>query len=251
MGANATTACCTDEEDDLPGGNEDRPGYAPLPKMSPLLSFGNKYSAGCRSFGTVISTVVPVDRKGKPKPSLSSHTVFFEDDDSAAKRAVAKQSIIEGATLLKKALNAGQETLVHCEWGQNRSGAICAAFAVLYLRWSADDAIEYVRQQNETERLYYGQNPMSNPVFNEIVKEIECKREELLADASPVVSTPQQVALAAEARHVARSPQRFVGTTVMLPQSPQWSAATQQNTQTRWHALSMQPSHPAWNFSAR
>eukprot|EP00913_Durusdinium_trenchii_P001404 g1299.t1 len=148
-------------------GCDDCPGYAPLPKMNPFLSCGNQYSAAHGNFQHVISTVVPKNADGTPNPQLSTHQILFDrlSEDEHGKEVgaavqKAKQCILQGAQLLRQALGAKQRTLVHCEWGQNRSGSICCAFAVLYLGWSASAAIRYFREQNLVERHYSGQSPM-------------------------------------------------------------------------------------------
>ncbi|OLP86730.1 Pentatricopeptide repeat-containing protein, chloroplastic [Symbiodinium microadriaticum] len=180
--------------EELPPGCEDVPGYAPLPKMSPFLSCGNQYSAAHGNFAQVISTVTPRNVDGKPNPQLSTHKVFFDDQhghESESALAHAKKLILEGAALVRQAVAAQQRTLVHCEWGQNRSGSICCAFAVLYLGWSAEDAVRYFRDQNLVERHYQGQHPMSNAGFNNLLKEIESQRSQLLGHVAPLAPPPK------------------------------------------------------------
>lgn len=174
------------ERKKLPKGSADLPGHAHLPRMSPFLYVGNQYSACLKDFDTVISTVTPYDRDGKPDSSLSSHTLLFEDKhgkESAAAAALAWTRIVEGAALVAKAVSTRQRTLVHCEWGQNRSGSICCAFAVLHLKWSSKDAIKYLREQNLADRHYDGQCPMSNQVFNRMLVKLEKERTQLLRAA--------------------------------------------------------------------
>ncbi|CAK9017859.1 unnamed protein product [Durusdinium trenchii] len=195
-----TCSCDQASEDSSVCGCDDCPGYAPLPKMNPFLSCGNQYSAAHGNFQHVISTVVPKNADGTPNPQLSTHQILFEDEHGKEVGAAvqkAKQCILQGAQLLRQALGAKQRTLVHCEWGQNRSGSICCAFAVLYLGWSASAAIRYFREQNLVERHYSGQSPMSNSAFNKLLEEIERDRMQLLSvmgEASPMSPPPQVIA---------------------------------------------------------
>jgi len=83
-----------------------------------------------------------------------------------------------------------QRTLVHCEWGQNRSGSICCAYAILHKGWAADDAIAYMQARNFADRQYVGQSPMSNKCFNEIMRHLEREHEDQLEDASVQKARP-------------------------------------------------------------
>merc|ERR1712232_1215380 len=69
---------------------------------------------------------------------------------------------------------------VHCEYGQNRSGSIVCAYAVLHLRWTADAAISYMRERNFADRHYDDQEPMCNPLFCQIIAELERDRATIL-----------------------------------------------------------------------
>mmetsp|Transcript_98816 Transcript_98816/g.178398 ORF Transcript_98816/g.178398 Transcript_98816/m.178398 type:complete len:220 (+) Transcript_98816:115-774(+) len=167
----------------LPNGYEDLPGYACLPRMSPLLCVGNQYGASLSDFDIVISTITPKDRSGRLNSKLSSFALLFEDEhgrESASEATLAQERIVEGAALVATAIKARRHTLVHCEWGQNRSGSICCAFAVLYLQWSAKDAIKYLRAQNHAQRQYVGQSPMSNPCFNRLMLKLEKQRAKIV-----------------------------------------------------------------------
>jgi hypothetical protein len=96
------------------------------------------------------------------------------------------------------AITAGKAVLVHCAWGQNRSCAICCAFAVLHRGMSAIDAIAYVRERNLIERRYAGQHPpggaMHNKAFREIIAEIERERDAAQPPAMPMAA-PQATGL--------------------------------------------------------
>jgi len=157
-------------------GNEDAPGYVQLPEISPLLFFGNKRSAAHGTFEVVVSAVYPVDANRKPDLSLATHFLPFsdqagrEDDDGAT---CALWSIICGVHVVDTAIQNGQRTLVHCEWGQNRSGAIICAYAVLCRSWGAQAAIHYARHCNRKERVYQGQSAMHNVVFCKIIHLLE------------------------------------------------------------------------------
>jgi len=175
--------CCS-RPSRLVDGYLDKPGFAQLPSFSPLLHVGNQYSPAFGDFNIVLSTVMPKGGDGKDKPELSSHGLFFEDEhgrEVAAKARLARRLIVQGAALVRKSVRAGQRTLVHCEWGQNRSGSICCAYAVLYLGWSARAAIAYMRAQNRKQRQYKGQVPMSNRCFNRILAELEKTRRAMQA----------------------------------------------------------------------
>jgi len=166
-------------------GYEDMPGYCHVEQISPLLFVGNARSAACGEFDAVISTVTPLSRNGDPAPELSTSELKFEDQQGAESEkdaAAARQYIIRGAAVLASSIDEGRRTLVHCEWGQNRSGAICCAYAVLFGGWSAADAMEYFRSCNRRDRCYLGQMPMHNQVFNGIIHQLEEYRQGLTPD---------------------------------------------------------------------
>ncbi|CAE7515256.1 unnamed protein product [Symbiodinium pilosum] len=211
-------------QEELPPGCEDVPGYAPLPSMSPFLSCGNQYSAAHGNFAQVISTVIPRNKDGKPNPQLSTHQLLFDDQhgrESESALAHAKRLILEGAALVKQAVAAQQRTLVHCEWGQNRSGSICCAFAVLYLGWTAEEAVRYFRDQNLLERRYQGQHPMSNSSFNNLMKEIEGERSKLLGHVAPLAPPPKIIVPGGS--RTGGGIERFTGASEMRPHQFQLS----------------------------
>lgn len=183
--------CGSGEEEDMEcdcDGTEDVPGFATLPRFSRLLAVGNRNSAANGDFDVVISTVVPRDQDGEEDASLSTHQILFDDGLGTETKegiAFAKERILEGAGLVAAAVQAGRRTLVHCEWGQNRSGSICCAYAVLYQGWAAKDAIAYLRKQNRNERQYEGQHPMCNRVFNKLVRELERERDRRRVSPAP------------------------------------------------------------------
>jgi hypothetical protein len=164
----------------LPKGHSDLPGVAHLPSISPLLYVGNERAAAFNkhSYDTVISTTTPVSLTGDPDPNLSTHAVLFDDTEDAASQTpeAAREHFLEGARLVDAAVKAGKRVLVHCEWGQNRSCAVCCAYAVLFAGWSADDAVAYVRERNLADRLYEGQGrdgdsggAMHNKLFVDLI----------------------------------------------------------------------------------
>lgn len=174
--------CLLVDIDRLPYGCDDTPGFASLPQISPLLYVGNRYSPCCGDFDVVISTVVPVDEAGDPCSELSTHQFFFPDcqgKERASQAERARRRIVAAAAAVADAVRDDKTTLVHCEWGQNRSCAVCCAYAVLYLGWEANAAIAYLRTQNHRERAYIGQSPMRNPTFNKILQELERTRSQL------------------------------------------------------------------------
>jgi len=157
-------------------GSADMPGLACVPRISPLLFAGNQYSAASEAFDEVISTCVPLDLDGHPAEHLCTTPLPFDEEEgleSEEAAAAAARCIIAGAHAVNEALESGKITLVHCEYGQNRSGAICCAYAVLFKQWTAQDAIRYFRRCNLRDRHYLNQRPMNNKVFNGVVQQLE------------------------------------------------------------------------------
>ena len=190
-------------------GCADSPGVSHLPRISPLLWVGNEIAPSVGSFDVVVSTVPPRScRTGARQPELTTHAIMFADgqgSETAAGVAFAKRCILEGAECVAAAVAAGKSVLVHCAWGQNRSCAICCAFAVLHRSMSANEAIDYVRERNIAERSYAGQQPpggaMHNRVFREIIRELERERD---AEAEETAETAEEAAAreaAAGTRH--------------------------------------------------
>eukprot|EP00965_Chrysotila_dentata_P146114 4825960-Pleurochrysis_carterae.AAC.8 len=102
-------------------------------------------------YDVVISTCKPVDAYGCSASSFTTVSLMFEDGrgrESGEEVHVARKLISKGASIVKEAIAADKRVLVHCAWGQNRSCSICCAYAVVYLGWSANDAIDYVRECN-------------------------------------------------------------------------------------------------------
>eukprot|EP00928_Gymnodinium_smaydae_P074336 TRINITY_DN57396_c0_g1_i1.p1 TRINITY_DN57396_c0_g1~~TRINITY_DN57396_c0_g1_i1.p1 ORF type:complete len:222 (+),score=49.18 TRINITY_DN57396_c0_g1_i1:65-667(+) len=167
----------------LKRGCDDKPGVSHLPEISELLWVGNERAAACGSYDVVVSTIVPRDSDGEKAPKLTTHAVLFEDKQGKEEKdevEVAREAILKGAEIVASAIADGKRTLVHCSWGQNRSCAICCAYAILYRRMSAADAIRYVQERNLADRRYYGQQPpggaMHNRVFCELLGSLEEKR---------------------------------------------------------------------------
>lgn len=157
-------------------GYADVPGFVEVPHISPLLYIGNQYSAASGEFDEVISACMPLDLDGYPAKQLCNKTVLFDDWEgleSEQAAAAAAHSIVAGAELVNDALDSGKRTLVHCEYGQNRSGAICCAYAVLFKQWTAMEAIDYFRCCNLRDRCYVDQRPMNNDIFNSIIEQLE------------------------------------------------------------------------------
>jgi len=163
-------------------GCDDKPGFAHLPAVSRLLFVGNRFSAAFDRFDAVISTCTPVDCRGKGAPKLSTHRLRFNDTMTWQVRRLARKRFGEGAAVIAKSVAAGKRVLVHCEYGQNRSGAIACSYAVLCRGWTAERAIEYMRKQNLADRSYDSQYPMHNDVFNSLLEEFERDRARLLAE---------------------------------------------------------------------
>ncbi|KAL1510877.1 hypothetical protein AB1Y20_005709 [Prymnesium parvum] len=171
----------------------DSPGVCHLHAFDPRLYVGNEVAAAHGDFDVVVSTVCPRGRDGVAALQLTTHAVMFADgqgreSDEAAE--LARQCILRAAALVEAAVASGKTVLVHCAWGQNRSCAICCAFAVLYRGFGADEAIAYVRERNLAERSYRGQQPprggaMHNAVFCELVARIERDRAALIEPKEP------------------------------------------------------------------
>ena len=128
--------------------------------------------AAGRPFDFVPSTVEPVDVATFDPTNLSSAKFLFPDKVGAEKDGdvvVARRNIVEGARALDAALRDGARSLVHCAFGQNRSAAICVAYAVLYRSWDAKDAGAYARSAIADARDYRHQRPFHNARFQEIV----------------------------------------------------------------------------------
>jgi len=160
----------------LPKGNEDIPGYAELTQFHPLLHVGNELAAASGDFLEVISACCPKDLGGRKDNSLTTQAIRFEDcrgEETEEQQAWARKSIREGAASVERALANGKSTLVHCAYGQNRSPAICCAYAVLYLGWSSQKAIAYVRGRSREQRIYRGQDAIHNSVFHSILLELQ------------------------------------------------------------------------------
>lgn len=161
-------------------GHADLPGFVEVPHMSPLLCIGNQYSPASEEFDEVISACMPLDLDGCPAKHLCTKAIPFHDLEGLESKeasSVAAESIVAGARLVNDALEHGKRTLVHCEYGQNRSGAICCAYAVLFKHWTAKDAINYFRCCNLRDRHYLDQRPMNNEVFNSIIEQLEPKHD--------------------------------------------------------------------------
>lgn len=143
-----------------------------------MLHVGNEIAASHAPpgyFRCVLSTVPALDRNLARAPAHTTVKLYFLDGmgrESLAGESFARSCIVKGAHAVGAALDKGERTLVHCSFGQNRSTAICICWAILYRGWSADDAVEYVVQQNKLHRQYYGQSPCSNPSFIRILRAI-------------------------------------------------------------------------------
>lgn len=174
--------CCIDLKA-LPYGCDDLPGYASLPIISPLLYVGNRFAPSFGDFDIVISTVTPVDEDGDRCSELSTHQFLFEDcqgRERADQVARARRRIVQAAAAVAAGIREDKSTLVHCQWGQNRSCSVCCAYAIIYLGWEANAAIAYLRNQSHRERSYLGQSPLCNRTFNKILQELERTRGHLV-----------------------------------------------------------------------
>tara|TARA_Y100001970_G_scaffold291282_1_gene427847 strand:- start:1435 stop:2025 length:591 start_codon:yes stop_codon:yes gene_type:complete len=104
------------------------------------------------------------------KPGETRH-IFLDRESHIQAKETAKQFIIEGADYIHNHIQKSQEPLlVHCHMGINRSGAMLAAYAILYLNWNANQAREYIRNQNLIQRaLPYA---VTNKTFYKIIEEL-------------------------------------------------------------------------------
>ena len=163
----------------LPSGNRDRPGCAALPRFHASLFVGNEVAADAaaragRPFSFVLSTVEPVcSATAEARRDLSTVECHFPDKVGREKDhdvVLARERIVEGAAALDAALAAGGgSALVHCAWGQNRSVAICVAWAVLYRSWDSRDAARYARDAVRAGRAYDRPRPLHNDRFVQIL----------------------------------------------------------------------------------
>lgn len=168
----------------LPHGNRDRPGHSALKRFHPALCVGNEIAASLaveakRPFAYVLSTVSPLDVATlEATPSLSSTVLRFPDKTGAEKDkdvVLARKMILDGARDLHRGLATVPKdgrALVHCAWGQNRSVAICVAWAVIYKNWTPQDAIRYARDQCDLQRTYRHRRPLHNERFVEILRSL-------------------------------------------------------------------------------
>lgn len=172
--------CFSSSQRELASGKEDRPGCASLPQFHRNLYIGNEVAAAVASypFDAVISTAPPVDQNGEEATGLTTHAIHFNDmgggEDKTHKR-LARKKIVQGAQDLRDCLVSGKRTLVHCTYGQNRSAAVCCAYAVLYADWSGSDAIHYVRSRAKSGgQRHYASNRgvLYNEVFCDIIMEL-------------------------------------------------------------------------------
>ena len=185
-------------EDPRPFGNHDLPGWVHLPNISPLLYVGNQRAPQQETFDVVVATV----HTPHTNPRATTHNLHFDDQRGAETNAevhVAKSRIRQGAKIVHDAVQNQKRVLVHCAWGQNRSCSICCAYAVLYLNWTADRAIQYCREANVAGRSYRGQKPpnggaMHNLVFCTLVAELEKENmDETRNDESSPIRAMTQV----------------------------------------------------------
>lgn len=169
-------------EDD---GSRDQPGIAHLPRFHRALDVGNAVAAAWahdqkRPYTVVLSTATPCTAKWPydASPELSTLTYFWRDGcgrETPAAEAVAKERIVAAAKALNDALDAlgdDERALVHCAWGQNRSNAVCVAWAVIFQAWKPDDAIGYAREMCRRQRTYANPRPLHNQVFVAILRSL-------------------------------------------------------------------------------
>ncbi|KAJ8598418.1 hypothetical protein CTAYLR_007658 [Chrysophaeum taylorii] len=163
-------------------GNRDTPGFARLERFHPSLDVGNEVAAAHaasrrRSYAVVLSTVTP--RNSSPPyaedPSLTTLEFKWHDQcgrETPAGEAVAKRKIVEAARALDEAISSlsdGERVLVHCAWGQNRSNAICVAWACLFRKWTPQAAVAYAKAACCDQRRYANPRPLHNDVFVNIL----------------------------------------------------------------------------------
>ena len=167
-------------------GNRDTPGYAALPRFHPALCVGNSIAASVAKeagepFAFVLSAVPPRDAAtfvNVPELSSTHEEFYFFDSEGAEKDpdgSLARDKIEAGAAAVSAALReiGDGRALVHCSWGQNRSIAICCAWAVIYGGWAPEDACAYAREAViSSDRRYKPKRPLNNEVFIAIVAEL-------------------------------------------------------------------------------
>lgn len=128
-----------------------------LGKIHPNLFLGNVDAARHVARGTTpIQNLVCVASRATCQypvaPGIEQYA--FDTDIPDALRMSQREFesfTTPAAQWIREALQRGP-TLVHCYAGINRSVASIVAYAMVYRGWSADDAIRYIRVQNETHR---------------------------------------------------------------------------------------------------
>lgn len=167
-------------------GSRDLPGIARLSRFDPALDVGNSVAAAAardnnREYAVVVSTVTPraACHPFDEMPDLSTMSFHWPDGcgrETPAGEAIARGRIVAAARALNDALDglksSKKRALVHCSWGQNRSNAICVAYAVLYRNWEPDAAIAYAQETCCRERRYKFPRPLHNDVFVSILRRL-------------------------------------------------------------------------------
>lgn len=88
------------------------------------------------------------DGNVKPVPKfLDTENTNFQNKE------VALQKILDGTKLVQKSFENGRDILVHCHMGMNRSGAIIAAWAMIYKHLSFEQIYKKLKIANATRNL--------------------------------------------------------------------------------------------------
>lgn len=81
----------------------------------------------------------------------------------------AREKIFQGVQEMQQHYERGNDILVHCHMGMNRSGAIIAAWLILFMNYDPVEAVKLLEKANYTRKLPV----LTNKVFKKIVLSLE------------------------------------------------------------------------------
>jgi hypothetical protein len=122
-------------------------GYMDIPLISPVLEDIGLYQGGFEhgiNLGNDFDTVVSLySWQRYPQNEGVDLYEFKQVHDSSA--GMDEEVLFKASDAVLKGLKKGK-VLVHCQAGLNRSG-LTAAFTLMRMGWSAQDAIDHLRRQ--------------------------------------------------------------------------------------------------------